>query len=487
MSHMNSVTRQNSMTRQNREMQMIGTTARSRRSGSGLGRLLACSVAFSLAAVAAQAYGQGCIAGTAADEFTADRAGLTREWILQLPYVASGYRLEQVVVGDGLVVAQTTDGTVHAVQSAPLGDTAPPAGSPLPGSLLWSQRVGSGAGPITPAGIGSGLVTVAHAGGVTSLERLTGNLRWHEPITQTASAGTAVIGNWVYAATSGGSVTRLAVQPLQQPVDATPAAKSGKKSAKKTKAKKQRKESLEPIAIHAGGNNRVEIPPLPFVDGVLWCTADGLLVSLQPTELDWRRLEFSLVNPPAGPPVARDRSIFAATTAGDLARIDLPASQKELQFAWHTVLPGPAVSGPFLAGDTLVVSLGDLGIAAYSAETGAELWQTCLTGLTGKILAVGGGRVWFIDELGRLSAVDLADGGPRERLCLGPFTLPVVNIHSDRLLLASPSGMLVSLAARGAGGMPTSAEATADGEAGAATAPAAPARDPSDPAAMPRP
>jgi outer membrane protein assembly factor BamB len=178
--------------------------------------------------------------------------------------------------------------------------------------------------------------------------------------------------------------------------------------------------------------------------------------------------------------VVRDRSIFATTTTGDLARIELPVSiKKDLQLAWHTVLPGPAFSGPFLSGDTIIVSLGDLGIAAYSAETGAELWQTCLTGT---ILTVGGGRVWLIDELGKLSAFDLADGTPRERLCLGPFTLPVVNTHSDRLLLASPSGMLVSLAPR-ATGTPTPAEA-ADA---AATAPAAQARGPSGPAATPRP
>jgi outer membrane protein assembly factor BamB len=180
--------------------------------------------------------------------------------------------------------------------------------------------------------------------------------------------------------------------------------------------------------------------------------------------------------------VVRDRSIFAATTAGDLARIDLPVKKTDLQLVWHTVLPGPAFSGPFLSGDTVVVSLGDLGIAAYSAETGVERWQTCLTG---KILAVGGGRVWLIDELGKLSAFDLADGSPRERLCLGPFTLPVVNIHSDRLLLASSSGMLVSLAPR-ATGTPTPAEA-ADPADPAATSPVAPAREPSDPAATPRP
>ena len=76
---------------------------------------------------------QGCIAGTAADEFTADRAGLSREWILQLPGMAPASSLAEVVVGDGLVVAQTSEGAVHAVQSAPFGDAAPAAGSPAPG------------------------------------------------------------------------------------------------------------------------------------------------------------------------------------------------------------------------------------------------------------------------------------------------------------------------------------------------------------------
>jgi hypothetical protein len=60
----------------------------------------------------------------------------------------------------------------------------------------------------------------------------------------------------------------------------------------------------------------------------------------------------------------------------------------------------------------------------------------------------------------------------------------VVNIHSDRLLLASSSGMLVCLAPRGAEGTPTLAEAA---DSPPATAPAAPARGPSDPAATPRP
>lgn len=425
-----------------------------------------------------RAVAQTCLAGTAADEFTADSAGLKREWILQLPSIASGYSLDQVVVGDGLVVAQTTDGTVHAVQDAPRNDGLPSPGTPRPGSLLWSQRSAASGGPINRAGIGPDLVVVPHGRSLAGLERSTGHARWHEPLSQSVSGGAAVIGNWVYVPSSAGTINRFAVHPLRTPAD-SPTAKTSKKSAKKAKAKKQRKESLAPVAIHAGGSENILFAPITLAEGVLWCTSDGLLVSLQPTELDWRRLEFSLENPPAGPPVVRDRSIFATTTAGDLARVDLPGSNKELQTAWHAVLPGPAVSGPFLSGDTVVVSLGDLGIAAYSAETGSELWHTCLTGT---LLAIGGGRVWLIDELGKLSAFDLADGSPRERLCLGPFTLPVVNRHSERLVLASPSGMVVSLSPR-ATGTPTPAEA---GDA-AVTEPAVPAPATSDPAARPRP
>ena len=422
----------------------------------------------------------GCLAGTAADEFTADRAGLSREWILQLPGMAPASNLAEVVVGDGLVVAQTSDGAVHAVQSAPFGDALPVAGSALPGSLLWSRQVGRSGGPILRAGIGTDLVAVPHDRGLAGLERSTGLPRWHESFSQSAAAGAAVIGNWVYAPSAAGTVSRFAVHPLRHPVptladDATsPTKKAGNKPAKRTR---RRQESLEPIAINDGGSKTVEFAPSQLAGGLLWCTSDGVLVSLQPTELEWRRLEFSLENPPAGPPAVRDRSIFASTTTGDLARIDLPAGMKEMQLVWHTVLPGPAFSGPFLSGDTIVVSLGDLGIAAYSAETGNQLWQSCLTG---QILTIGGGRVWLIDELGKLSAFDLADGSPRERLCMGPFTMPIVNHASDRLLLASPSGMLVSLAPRGSRGTPTPAEADA-------IVPAAPAPGTLDPAARPQP
>lgn len=77
-------------------------------------------LAVALLAAPARSLAQSCLAGTAADEFTADGAGLTREWILQLPSMANGSSLAQVVIGDGLVVAQTSEGACMRCSHPPL-------------------------------------------------------------------------------------------------------------------------------------------------------------------------------------------------------------------------------------------------------------------------------------------------------------------------------------------------------------------------------
>lgn len=424
-----------------------------------------------LACVPRVSAAQGCLSGTLGDEFTADRLGFVREWIIQIPSMAPGSTLEHVTSADGLVVAVTSDGAVHAIQATSAPGGVPQPGSPLPGSLLWSRIISRAGGRLERVGIGSDLVAVSQDKDVYGLERATGVTRWRESEKNLAATGPAVIGSWVYSP-NGGGMTRFAARPLQSAAaaekaaasstrSAGSAAQSAKNAAKKGKARKQREESLLPSDIDPGGD--VAYQPVPFGDGVLWCTTAGLLVTLQPTEAGWQRLEFSLDNPPAGPPTVRNRSIFAATTNGDLARIDMPkklTKRSQLELGWHAVLEGPAASAAFVAGDTVVVSLGDLGIAAFSAETGSRLWQTCFTGT---ILSAGGGRLWLIDGVGRLSSLDLGDGMRRETLCLGPFSLPLVNNQDDRLLLASPSGMLVSLAPRRAAEAELPADVDADG------------------------
>jgi outer membrane protein assembly factor BamB len=122
---------------------------------------------------------------------------------------------------------------------------------------------------------------------------------------------------------------------------------------------------------------------------------------------------------PAGPLVVRAKSIFAATTRGDLARVDDPPPDDVHSFKamWHVVLPYPPEGGPLVGGDTVVVSLGDEGIMAFSAETGDERWRSCLAG---RLVSITGNHVWFVDRVGRLSSLDLATGMPGPRIGFRP-------------------------------------------------------------------
>jgi outer membrane protein assembly factor BamB len=386
-----------------------------------------------------------CLCGTAADDLTADRAGLEREWLVQIPFDASRATLEHVVIDGDLVVAQAGDGNVVAVQAG-----EPKAGALLPGTILWKHPLDAQSSPFQPAAIGDDIVAVSHGDGIHALDRKTGQALWSSRFGLLADAGATVSGPWVYAPFGDGKIMRLPTNPhrLPEASDGTApekdAAPAKKQATKKGRGRTPKPESLEPLSLEAGGV--VSQQPQAFNGGVLWCTDDGTLVLIARSEDDWQRNEFYLDRPPAGRPLVHDGAIFAATAEGDLVRIDpLDIAGGGLRLTWRVFLEARPESTLFVAGDKLVVSLGDDGIAVFSTKTGEQLGRTWRHG---RIVAVAAGRIWLVDRVGRLVSIDLETGEKRDQFCLGGFTFPVVNQATDRLILASPSGALVSLKAK---------------------------------------
>lgn len=95
--------------------------------------------------------------------------------------------------------------------------------------------------------------------------------------------------------------------------------------------------------------------------------------------------------------------------------------------------------------EILLVSLGEEGIAAHNSSTGDRLWKTSLQA---KFLACIGSHLWCYDTQNRITAIRLRDGIVNSWLCPGPFTIPITNRSSERLILASPRGLLASLRPR---------------------------------------
>lgn len=388
-----------------------------------------------------------CLCGTAADGLAAERAGLELEWLVQIPFNAATSTVEHVVISRDLVVVQAGDGNVVAVQA---GDAR--AGAALPGTILWKHPLDAHTGPFQPAAIGDTLVAVAHGDGIHAFDRTTGQTLWSSRFSHLADTGAAVSAGWVYTPFGNGKIMRLPTNPYRKAeaptaaADATKATPAAKKAAAKKKGRPgpQQVESLEPLALTEGGN--VSLQPHPFQDGVLWCTDDGEIVVLDPSGDGWRRNEFFLDRPPAGRPLVHDGAIFAATSEGDLVRIDSLAETGagELRLGWRVFLDARPEGSLFATGEQLVVPLSNEGLAVYSTKTGEQLGRTHMCG---RVVAVAGGRIWIVDRVGRLVSIDLETGEVRDRFCLGGFTFPVANQSTDRLILASPSGAIVSLKA----------------------------------------
>jgi outer membrane protein assembly factor BamB len=314
--------------------------------------------------------------------------------------------------------------------------------------VAWSAHVG-GSGPIEAAGIGSRVVTVARGQSVTALDADSGQTRWELLIGGMASAGAVPSGGWVYAPMDGDGVFRLPEDRWAgEPVSAADAGDpEGPRPGERT----------DPLTISSKGE--VDFPPLAYGNGILWCNSRGLIVALLRDVDTSRRLEFDLGGPASGPPVVKDGDIFVATRAGDVARIGRSpvglvaytgvgrdSRGQDMPFTgWHTVVEAVPEGSPLVGQDTVVVSLGPSGLAAFSATTGDLKWQV---EQGAKPLAITADRVWCLDDAGFLTARDLASGGRRERFCLGCFSVPVVNTVSERLVLASPGGLVVSLAPR---------------------------------------
>lgn len=401
------------------------------------------------------------VCGTVADAFVAEELGLRREWIVQVPFNTSATQLEHVTVADGIVIAAAGDGSLHGIAApvAPAADEESRLGQPAPGTLLWSHFPGRGAGSLRPPAVGSGIVVIAGDFEAIGIDLLSGRTLWREPLPSPAVAAAAIVGDWVYVPLEGGRLMRLAVNPYREPtVQTIVEKKPARKDADSTTAEadtgssisRTSGEKVPPLMLSTHGS--LVLPPLPLKDGVIWCTTRGLLTWLTPAQPEWLREEFSLGRSPAGRPlIVRAESgaaIFIASNTGsaasDVVRIDvLPGG---MVFGWREPLDDAVAGGVIHAKDSLLVPLATGGVTALGAADGKRLWTHPRQV---QLLTVTSGRLWCIDDMGRLATLDPADGRRLEQFCLTPFRVPVVNDTTDRLILASPGGIVASLAPRG--------------------------------------
>lgn len=172
----------------------------------------------------------------------------------------------------------------------------------------------------------------------------------------------------------------------------------------------------------------------------------GLVAAVSPEALAWR------VRTPGrgvGPPLLCCGRLFVAydlgSGGGGVLALD-PATGAQ---AWQVELPVPPSAGMALAGQRLLVPQADGGLVALATADGASIW-TVRAGPDRISVPplVAGESAWVGDVGGRLSRVDLSDGGIAWHHDLGSPITAGPELAWDLMIVGLASGEVVALETR---------------------------------------
>jgi outer membrane protein assembly factor BamB len=187
---------------------------------------------------------------------------------------------------------------------------------------------------------------------------------------------------------------------------------------------------------------RAVVPPLATPQSFVWATDSGRMYVGGLPELRMRyRLETAsqIITQPA----YRQPYIYAATADGEVF------SMHELTGArrWKYATGYPVNRQPAAVEDRVFVTSEEPALHCIDANKGTALWEAPNIA---QFASLSRERVYGVDELGRLTALDAKTGAVIARLATDFATNALVNDQTDRIYLVSEDGLVQCLQELGA-------------------------------------
>jgi outer membrane protein assembly factor BamB len=401
----------------------------------------------------------GQLWASAADEIiseaAAQRCGLTRAWVNQAQVDSGQGRLQSLVLYDGTLFAQSSRATLEALDA----DT---------GRRLWAKMVGQPGYPSLAPGACKDLVATINGARLYVLNRYTGDILYQTKIDGVPGGGPALSNKRAYVPNATGMVYSYRLEPV------TDAANDLNKrdpnwamltdDQKKDAAKQAEEDRRENIRLHqeyvpplaCASDGRALVPAVVTTqtrdeEFITWVTDKG---HLHLGRVDRRSADALLIRfrvnakgsfnsspayMPRDPKVLGDAGIiFAGSSDGEVFAI----SERDGEIRWKTPIGDPISDSPVLIGDRLYVTSELGGLFAIAAKSGKQLW------FSPDILhfvAAGRQRVYAADKLGRLRILDGRTGTVLDMLPTGGLPIRVSNTQTDRIYLATESGLVQCL------------------------------------------
>jgi outer membrane protein assembly factor BamB len=333
------------------------------------------------------------------DQAKARQVGLKRAWFAQVRLDPSRNHVERaVLVGDRLSVL-TTAGVLQELNA-------------LTGETLWIAPVGNPDYPsLGPAGTEQH-VAVLNGSTLYILDRTDGRPVKIQSVGGAPGAAPALSAKHAFVPLVTG---RIEAYPLEG-------------------------QSLAPWYYQSFG--RAMVAPLTTPDSFVWATDAGRLYVGRLPDLGVRyRLETG--SDIVAPCAYRQPFIYVATLDGEVFALHEVTGVRQ----WKYATGFPVTRAPAAVGDRVFVTSEEPALHCIDASKGTSLWEAPNVA---QFAALSATRVYGVDELGRMVALDAKTGALVARVAPHIETRALVNDQTDRIYLVSRDGMVQCLHELGA-------------------------------------
>ena len=276
------------------------------------------------------------------------------------------------------------------------------------GRTIWTTQIGNRQYPTGAPAANDEFVAAVNGSYLHLLERETGRLIKRQKLSTSAGGGPAMSDSWVFVPLHNGRLEGFSLTD----------------------------EKRRPWYYQSNGRTMVQ----PTISGnmISWGTTNGYMYM---ADLIDPKVRFRIqTNDTIGAPSSFLEPNYLFTTSAD--GYVYAVHERLGDLLWTYSVGEPISSQPLCFDKSLIVATDRGSLVSINPETGEELWR----GLGAKkILAAGEDRVYILSDSGRLVVINSADGSVIGAVPTPDFDRAITNVTTDRIYLATSSGVLQCL------------------------------------------
>lgn len=343
---------------------------------------------------------------------TLNRFGLERAWWSQATLNPKRDKVKYMVLDEENVYLQGTSGGVTAFDA----DS---------GKRIWSVQLGNRDDPIFPGVSNEKHFLTVNAMTLYCIERFSGKVVWELTLPVMPSVGPSVDEEHIYIGALDGSIYSFDLRKIEELHN------------------QNRLPTWSYLAVRWRYRTSKEITTTAYSTGRLvnFASRDGSLyaVGARERDLTW---QFETSAPITAPLATTDDSLILASEDYFVYCLN----RENGLVRWEFASGFPIRKGPVVIAEDLYIMPDRGGMFNLNVNTGYEKWER--PGVT-DFLGASKSRIFASDVTGNIVLLQRSTGRPLGTLPLRPFSIRLQNDRTDRLFLATPSGLVMCLREQG--------------------------------------